>query len=323
MFTPAFTLVELLVVIGIIALLISLLMPALAVVRQAAARTSCAARIHSQLLAAQVHANDHGGYYPLVGTLPGTQYPPDIVGGIEPQNLEDPNASRYDYFSYPYADVTRMLAPITIALSTEMSYRAILTAQTNDQIGAAETDDGGFIRNFLCPAQVSSVSELINLNQQPMLYYYYPEAGGQYIIWYNEAMSYIYNEAICGWGDEDPANNYADKLNRGHGRIASIHQPARTMFVADGLMGNPNGSQFQYPTGAGMATLYNMVPYPPITMADALNGGDDSPGSLAGDPENFDKVRHHGKINVGFCDGHVETLYITTSDLSRVFLLAP
>jgi prepilin-type processing-associated H-X9-DG protein len=53
-------------------------------------------------------------------------------------------------------------------------------------------------------------------------------------------------------------------------------------------------------------------------MADALKGD-----GLAGDPENFDLHRHHGKINIGFCDGHVETLSITPSDLSKVFLMAP
>ena len=316
----AFTLVELLVVIGIIALLIAFLMPTLTVARQIAQRTNCSAKLHAQLLAAQIHAVDHRGYYPLVGILPGTQLlPKGAVAGIEPQNLEDPTANRYTYLSYNYGGFARMLAPITISLASEMSYKSVLNAQSNDAVGIAETDNFGFIKNFLCPSQATSVSELTQL---PMLYYLYPDRGGE-IIWYTQAMSYIYNEAALGWGDEDPNNNYNDILNRAHGCVARIRQPGRTLFVADGLGGNIyNFARFPYLTGDPMATVYNSVATPPITLNDAYRG-EGSATDKAGDSENFDLHRHHGKINIGFCDGHVETVNITSSDLSKVYLMAP
>jgi prepilin-type processing-associated H-X9-DG protein/prepilin-type N-terminal cleavage/methylation domain-containing protein len=316
-----FTLVELLIVIGIIALLIGLLMPALSKTRQIAQRTSCAAKLHEQLLGAQIHAVDHGGYYPLAGVLPGTQLlPAGAQAGIEPQNLEDPNATRYTYLSYPFGGFARMIAPITISLASEMSYKSVLNVQSNDGIGIAETDDGGFIRNFICPSQATSVSDFIQL---PMLYYFYPDQGGE-IVWYTEAMSYIYNEAALGWGDEDPSNNYNDTMNRAHGQVAKIRQPGRTMFVADGLGGNIyNFNRFPYPTGEPMATVYNSVASPPITLNDAYVGEGNPSTDKAGDSENFDIHRHNGKINIGFCDGHVETLSISPSDLSTVFLMAP
>jgi prepilin-type N-terminal cleavage/methylation domain-containing protein/prepilin-type processing-associated H-X9-DG protein len=313
-----FTLVELVVVMGVIAILIALLMPSLSTARQAAQRTMCVARLQQQMLAAHVHAVDHGGYYPLAGVLPGTQMPNAIsagVPGIEPQNLEDPNGSKYDYFSYPYADFQRMLAPITMSLATEMSYKNVLNVQSNDDATAAERDDKGFIKNFLCPSQAGSVSELTQL---PMLYYFFPDSGDQFTVWYTQAMSYVYNEAVLGWGDEEPAT-YIDRFNRGHGRASAVRQPAKTMFVADGLGGGIyNWQRFPYITGQPMATVYNIIPDPPVTLADALT--DDG---KAGDPENFDLRRHHGKINIGFCDGHVETRNITAGDLSGVFLLAP
>ena len=60
----AFTLVELLVVIGIIALLISILLPSLSKARHAANSVKCAANLHSILLAFQIYGAQNQGYFP-------------------------------------------------------------------------------------------------------------------------------------------------------------------------------------------------------------------------------------------------------------------
>jgi prepilin-type processing-associated H-X9-DG protein/prepilin-type N-terminal cleavage/methylation domain-containing protein len=319
----AFTLVELLVVIGIIALLIGILTPALSGARQAAQRVSCAAKLHEQLVAAQLHALEHQGYYPLVGVLPSNQ-PSNIAPGILPANFDDPYSVKYSYYSYKYDNEPPFIAPITASLANEMSYRNALLYTTNDAEEAYMYDDRGYYRHFICPSHVTSLSDF-PYAQRPMVYFCdVPQDAsdpnnGLFAgwIWEAEPISYIYNEALLGWGEKNPQAGYADEFNRLHGSSKRVRQPAKTMFVADGLQGSLYDPRITYPTGAGMATLYNIATQAPVTVADALAG------TIAGDPQCFDKYRHRGKINIGFCDGHVETRNITSRDLASVYLLAP
>jgi prepilin-type N-terminal cleavage/methylation domain-containing protein len=62
--SKGFTLIEMLVVIGIIALLLTLLAPTLESARQVASRTGCASNLHQLYLGTTLWAQEHGGRLP-------------------------------------------------------------------------------------------------------------------------------------------------------------------------------------------------------------------------------------------------------------------
>src|ERR1041385_2286908 len=68
----AFTLVELLVVIGIIAVLIAILLPALNAVRRQATLVACASNQRQIVSACLMHAHEHQGYVQLAGNIDAT-----------------------------------------------------------------------------------------------------------------------------------------------------------------------------------------------------------------------------------------------------------
>jgi prepilin-type processing-associated H-X9-DG protein len=65
----AFTIVELVVVIGIIALLMSILMPSLSRAKEMCKTTVCLNNLRQMVIAAGVYASDNGGRYPLAGIM--------------------------------------------------------------------------------------------------------------------------------------------------------------------------------------------------------------------------------------------------------------
>jgi prepilin-type processing-associated H-X9-DG protein/prepilin-type N-terminal cleavage/methylation domain-containing protein len=85
----AFTLVELLVVIGIIALLISILLPSLSKARAAAMRTACMANQRQIVQAMFSYSADNRGYFP-----------PTYVMGPNPNNLAGAWV-QFDWYTYP------------------------------------------------------------------------------------------------------------------------------------------------------------------------------------------------------------------------------
>jgi prepilin-type processing-associated H-X9-DG protein len=303
-YSPGFSLVELLVVIGMIVVLIAMLFPAITGAQRAAQRIQCSSQIHQILTLVHNHADTHQGYVPLVGVLSVTE--------TNAAGLNDPLRVRYNYLNFPCLGVNDALMCFTASFAADVGDNRIGLAQSIDDLNVAQADPNGFLRIFRCPSHLPDPGPL----NGPGLYMGNPVttygSDNVDIIW-QESQSYIYNEAVLGWDD-----NFARK----RGLMTSIRAPSQTMLLADGLGGDitrSSDAHFSTITNQiNFSTVYNKVDTGPITLADALTGD-----SLAGDPQNFDRIRHQGKINVGFADGHVETHTISPKDLANIYLLPP
>src|SRR3954454_10020969 len=113
---PAFTLVELLVVIGIIAVLVGILLPALNKARNSAKTLQCKSNLRQIGIAVQMYTNANHGFYP-------------------PGMAQDANQSFYNW---------------TSLLTYMMDHKGGPTNSASDVSGGGTT--GGFRKIFLCPS---------------------------------------------------------------------------------------------------------------------------------------------------------------------------
>src|SRR5258708_28553296 len=106
----AFTLVELLVVIGIIAVLISILLPALGKSREKANQVKCAAQVRQILQGMLLHANEHRGYMPLAVQI--NIATNGLTLGKTPEDVQDPRRQKYEYYGPAPYHITSVAAGV-------------------------------------------------------------------------------------------------------------------------------------------------------------------------------------------------------------------
>jgi prepilin-type processing-associated H-X9-DG protein/prepilin-type N-terminal cleavage/methylation domain-containing protein len=209
---PAFTLVELLVVVGIIALLIALLMPALSGARDAANRAKCLATLRSMQQAAHMHTLEHHGYMPVGGH----QGPSQLGVSATDVGLRDPGRRHYFYY---YDGEARRPDPLPISLGHYMGLRRVIEDSGTvfyDRVMATSE----FRKFFTCPGE-----------DQDSAYPGYTLTDSTPVQRSRAYMSYIFNGALLGrqlgpWG-ETPA-----------GRLAAVRQPTTVFLFADGNSGS-------------------------------------------------------------------------------------
>ena len=203
-----FSLVELLTVIGIIALLIALLLPALSRAKEEAKLTQCQVNLRNIYNAAQIHMIDHHGFLPAAGwhfNPPG--------GVVNPQGLNDDRKTRYIY--YEDNGIQRPV-PITVALGMSVGIKMKLDSRESLEADMQKED---LRKYFRCP---SNVEDLRGLSQKSSDGWEGPK----------DFSSYVFNETIIGLRELRPLNEST------LGLATKVRRPTTVFFAMDGRPGN-------------------------------------------------------------------------------------
>jgi prepilin-type processing-associated H-X9-DG protein/prepilin-type N-terminal cleavage/methylation domain-containing protein len=290
-----FTLVELLVVIGIIALLIAILLPALGRAREQANSLKCQAQQRQILHAMMLHATDHNGYMPLVG-LPWVA-PPVIA--LDPTSLEDPKMQRYDYYgtapeNYHLMSVVGALAP-QLGVKVNVDSRSALEADMQASLALRKI--------FVCPSDRNA--DRVN----PIVW----EGGDAYD-------SYAFNEGALGWGTSGALGTGIISVPYAHSRlrakVAKFVHPGELFLFTDAAP-RADGGWHVYCDGSADLTLRDFF----VTTNGPPNNPNASTSPPPGQCANWDlidTVRHRGRMNVAFADGHVENVIIEEGALGKI-----
>ncbi len=199
-----FTLVELLTVIGIIALLIALLLPSLARAKEEAKFTQCQMNLRTMYSAAQIHMIDHHGFLPAAG------WHFDPPGGIvNPRGLGDDRTTRYIYYN---DNGIQRPVPITVALGMSLGIKIRL-----DSRAAVEEDmqKEELRKYFHCPSDDENLRGLSQKSSEPW-------EGPK------DCSSYVFNEMIIGLRERRPLNEST------LGLATKVKRPTTVMFAMDG-----------------------------------------------------------------------------------------
>jgi prepilin-type processing-associated H-X9-DG protein/prepilin-type N-terminal cleavage/methylation domain-containing protein len=284
-----FTLVELLVVIGIIALLISMLLPALNKARQSADALKCSSQLRTigQLLA--THAAEHQGYMPLGGEV-------YISGSTTPApafQVGDASMTKYDYFINNPGQLMPTALPEALS-----SYIQSSTGQSTGWPSVInEVESPGPLRDtFVCPSDVYAPTwpapgpspATLPGTMRWIEYQNFPAT----IFGYS---SYTLNQHI--FGVCTPALSSANNLQQTawtdlQGYVAGVPNPSTTVLMMDAK--------------SNVTTLI-ATPLANASLADVyMNQNNTNRGVSLSGSFIFDLSRHRGMVNILYVDGHVD-----------------
>ncbi len=288
-----FTLIELLVVISIIALLISLLLPALASAKRDAESVVCSSNERQLVITLQMYVNTNDGMFPLNGILfpHPAKYPPYTGGGnSDPQIAATTQIwNNTQDWKLPFGALYPFLSKTPMAQYTA-NVTGTGTGTGNGQIAGAVATSlnpavNSFARVFMCPADIGNRSSPSALtmagNWQTVRVG--PQGGGGY--WSYSVNSLLNSQAgtlttIFGKNsDGTPATPWGYPL-----RSAAITNTKFCVFIEE---------------SATKSSFNDEVLDPP-----AFN------------PTDKLTSRHNGGGNIAFWDGHVE--WVSAAEYNNV-----
>jgi prepilin-type processing-associated H-X9-DG protein/prepilin-type N-terminal cleavage/methylation domain-containing protein len=274
-----FTLVELLVVIGIIAALMAMLLPALARARQTAQNLKCQANLRTLGQALATNVVDHKGFLPLAGNIVPGQ---DLNGTDDPVTLGDASMQRYVYYQntpgqHRVTAIPAALAPYLISQPIRDDY----WQDVETDIGTSPLQD-----DFLCPSDENTISRTYGAPVWIRSY-----AGGNANQTYLTGWtSYGFNSEVFGWTDSGVNGTVGH--SRARGNISRVPHPTDTMLMCDTY-----------------EAIEIWVLNPQMSLGDVYLGTGGTSGSSV-----FDLVRHRGSINILYVDGHVDSQPILSTN---------
>jgi prepilin-type processing-associated H-X9-DG protein/prepilin-type N-terminal cleavage/methylation domain-containing protein len=294
---PGFSLIELVVVIGVIAIVLALLLPVLSSVRGKSLLSDCATRQREVTRAALLRAQDADGFLPLAGELA-------VPGGTAgfatlPAALGDAGRRRYVYLpeppsTSPFLPTREDAAAFPVAL---MPYLGNDQTSIDDGVlsGVEEVkfhDLDGADR-FICPAaspdrKMTRTHELV-IGETSYI-------RGQLI-----TLDFALNAGVLGFHHDSAFN---DVRRRGH--LARVPSAASTLLLGDAHAGFG-------PAGGSLLVWAPAAVDLPVTMADMTPG---SPRAVWAAP--LDPARHDRRMNIAYLDGHVAAASTNAESLEKV-----